>query len=116
MAGELRVSALKSRQYGRYGYLAGFPKGRAVATVSVNPPSILAGGTGTVDVTLTGAKATRRHRAVFLPHAALEAGLVVTTTAIISNDTVRISITNTSDDTINGDARNWTAHLFSMVP
>lgn len=45
----------------RYGHLIGFVKGRQALTVSVNPPSILGNGaTGSVDVTVTGAKASRK--------------------------------------------------------
>lgn len=116
MAGALHYSALKSRQQGRYGHLIGFLKGRARVTVNVNPPSILAGATGTVDVTVTGASATRRDRVVMLPHASLEAGLEVLTTDISATDTVHISIRNNSGSTIDGAALDWTAMLFSMRP
>ncbi len=116
MANETHFSYLNSRRYGRHGYLPGFLKGREPITVNVDPPSIDAGQTGFVDVTLPGAKATRKYRAVFLPPDDLEAGLEVTTTAITTDDTVRVTFINTSADTINGDARDWTAHLFSMVP
>lgn len=111
----MAFSSLRDRHFGKYGYLPGFVKGRAVHTINVNPPSILAGATGTVDVTLTGALPTPKHRAVFLPPDDLEAGLEVTTTTIISNDTVRITFTNHSDGTINGDARDWQAHLCSTI-
>src|SRR5215468_8626704 len=59
MAGELRVNAKLERGYGRYGHLPGFLKGRAGAqTVNVEPPSLLAGASGSVNVTVSGAKAT----------------------------------------------------------
>lgn len=109
----MAFSSLRDRQFGKYGYLPEFAKGRALATVSVDPPSIAAGQTGYIDVTLTGAKVTPHQRAVFLPPADLEAGLEVTTTPIIDTDTVRVSFRNTSGDTIDGVARDWTAHLCS---
>ncbi len=116
MANELHYSSLNARRYGRYGHLVGFLKGRATTTVSVNPPSIVGRRTGSVDVSVPDAKLTRKQRVVMLPSATLEAGLQVTTTDIIADGIVRVTLYNATDSPINGAARDWTAHLFSMIP
>lgn len=111
------MSDLRARQYGRYGRLIGFSAGRAVISVpGVDPPSIAGGATGFVDVTVAGAKvgALRRQRVAMFPPTALETGLVITSTPIQANNTVRINLLNTTGAPIDGASRTWTARLFSM--
>ena len=74
-------------------------------TVSVNPPNAVAGANVTVDVTVTGARAGDAFIAV--PPATLEAGLVLKSITVPSNDTVRITLFNPTAGAIDGAALNW---------
>jgi len=110
------MSDLRARQYGRYGRLIGYLTGRQLLTVlAVDPPSIAGGATGFVDVTIPDVKlgALRRQRVVMIPPTALEAGLVITSTPIQANNTVRINLLNTTGAPIDGASRTWTARVFS---
>lgn len=102
--------ALKASWFRR---LIGFRKRGVKTTVSVDPPSILAGATGTVDVTIANLSTTRRfQRLVWIPAALLEAGLQVASVAVQATNTARITFRNVSAETINGDARDWDIYLF----
>jgi hypothetical protein len=95
-------------------YLVGYPNKstKRSATVSVDPPSALAGATVTVPITVTGAKVSRQHKVVVVPPATLEAGLVALSSPITSANTATISIQNQTAGTIDGAPRNWTrVHL-----
>lgn len=110
-------TAHSERGYGKYGWLIGYCKGRTGAlTVSVDPGSIAGGATGTVNVTVAGARVSRQQRVVMLPPTTLEAGLQVLGTPVTGDDTVQISLLNTTGGAIDGAARNWTARIFSRVP
>lgn len=115
MAGETKLSAMRYRQQGRWGRLIGFITGRALITITgVDPPSILAGAAGFIDVTVPGVRVSQRTRVVMIPPTNLEAGLVITTTPITADNTVRINLLNTTGSTIDGASRTWTARVFSM--
>ena len=89
----------------------GFSKGprrgsqTAQGTVSVTPPSLTTGITGTVAIPIAGVKA--KDIVVLEPPTALEAGLVFNG-VIVGNGTVTALFYNPTAGTVTGIARNWT--------
>jgi hypothetical protein len=92
--------------------LVGFEKRGERSAVAVHPASLDPGETGHVDITVTGTKLSRRHLVVMLPPATLEAGLLAGATDVVADDSVRVTLTNTTGDTIDGAAHDWIAVLF----
>lgn len=92
--------------------LVGFPKKSVVSTPAVDPPSINAGATGTVAVTVSGAAVSRQRKVVLVPPGTLEAGLVPLGSPITGTDQVTLALENRSGGVIDGASRTWTAHLF----
>jgi len=81
-------------------------KGYMKGTVSVDPPSIGAGATANVDVTISGL--TTDHVVVLQIPAALEAGLVYGGCVVSAANTLRIRLGNVTAAAIDGVARDWT--------
>jgi len=94
--------------------LAGFKKKGVKTTVSVNPPPLDGGASGTVDVTVAGVKTPATSRQQFLAYvpAALAAGLAILSVQRQATNTVRITLKNTTGNTIDGDPANWDIYLF----
>jgi len=80
-------------------------KGLLLGTVSVDPPSIGAGASANVDVTVTGL--TTSHRVVAMCQDALEAGLVPQAAYVPSANTLRIRLYNPTAGAIDGASRSW---------
>jgi len=81
-------------------------KGYMKGTVSVDPPSIAAGATANVDVTISGL--TTDHVVLLQIPAALEAGLVYGGCVVSAANTLRIRLGNVTTGAIDGIARDWT--------
>jgi len=76
-----------------------------IGTVSVDPPSIAAGASANVDVTVSGLKTT--HKIVAMCQSDLEAGLVPQAAYVPAADTLRVRLYNPTGAPIDGAARDW---------
>jgi len=84
-----------------YGKLKDF----LIGVVSVDPPSIAAGASANVDVTVSGLKTT--HKVIAMCQSDLEAGLVPQAAYVPAADTLRIRLYNPTGAAIDGVARDW---------
>jgi len=71
----------------------------------VDPPSIGAGASANVDVTVSGL--TTSHKVVVMCQAALEAGLVPQAASVPSANTLRIRLYNPTASPIDGASLSW---------
>jgi len=76
-----------------------------LAVVTVDPPSIAAGASANVDVTLTGL--TTSHRVLAMCQSDLEAGLVPQAAYCPAANTLRLRLYNPTAAAIDGTARPW---------
>jgi len=76
-----------------------------IGTVTVDPPSIGAGASGNVDVTVSGL--TTDHKVVAMCQSYLEAGLVPQAAFVPLANTLRIRLYNPTAAAIDGAAREW---------
>jgi len=74
-------------------------------TVTIDPPSIAAGSTANVDVSVTGL--TTDHRVVVQCQSDLEHGLIPIAAYIPAVNTLRVRLTNFTGAAIDGTARPW---------
>jgi hypothetical protein len=74
-------------------------------TVSLTPPSLTTGATGSVNVTVTGAGVG--DLVVLEAPAALEAGLVFIGASVTATNTITARFYNPSAGTVTGTARSW---------
>jgi len=79
-------------------------------TVSVDPPSIVAGAAANVDVTVAGLKTTDYVLVMCIED--LEAGLVPVAAYVPAADTLRIRLYNPTAAAIDGAARTWAWFAF----
>ena len=79
-------------------------------TVSIDPPSIAAGATANVDVTVTGL--TTSHKVIVLCQEDLEHGLVCIGAYVPAADALRVRVTNWTAAAIDGVARTWAYLVF----
>jgi len=80
-------------------------KGLKMGTVTVDPPSIAAGASGDVDVTVSGL--TTDHKVIAMCQTFLDVGLVPQAAWVPSANTLRIRLYNPTGAAINGLAREW---------
>jgi len=80
-------------------------KGLKMGTVWVDPPSIAAGTSANVDVTVTGL--TTSHRILATCQAGLEAGLVPQAVHVVTDNTLRVRLYNSTAAAIDGSPRLW---------
>jgi len=80
-------------------------EGFMMGVVSVDPPSIGAGASANVDVTVSGL--TTSHRVVAMCQSDLEAGLVPQAAYVPADGTLRIRLYNPTAAAIDGVARDW---------
>jgi hypothetical protein len=76
-----------------------------VGTVTIDPPSIAAGSTVNVDVTVPGL--TTSHRVIVMCQSDLEHGLIPIAAYVPAANTLRVRITNFTAAAIDGAARTW---------
>jgi hypothetical protein len=76
-----------------------------VGTVTIDPPSIAAGSTANVDVTVPGL--TTSHRVIVMCQSDLEHGLIPIAAYVPAANTLRVRITNFTASAIDGVARTW---------
>jgi hypothetical protein len=76
-----------------------------IGTVTIDPPSIGAGSTVNVDVTVSGL--TTNHRVIVMCQSDLEHGLMPIAAYVPAPDTLRVRITNFTGSAIDGAARTW---------
>jgi len=76
-----------------------------IGTVSVDPPSIAAGASGDVDVTVSGL--TTDYKVVVMCQSYLEPGLVPQAALVPSANTLRIRLYNPTAAAIDGGPRDW---------
>jgi len=79
-----------------------------VFTVDIDPPSIAAGTSTNVDVTVTGRGLVTTDRLIAIPPDDLEAGLVFRMTEVPADDTVRVRLYNPTAAAIDGASKTWT--------
>jgi hypothetical protein len=80
-------------------------KGLLVGTVTIDPPSIAAGSTANVDVTVSGL--TTSHCVLVMCQSDLEHGLIPIAAYVPAANTLRVRITNFTSAAIDGAARKW---------
>jgi hypothetical protein len=80
-------------------------KSLLVGTVTIDPPSIAAGSTANVDVTVAGL--TTSHRVMVMCQGDLEHGLIPIAAYVPAADTLRVRLTNFTAAAIDGVARTW---------
>jgi len=80
-------------------------KSLLVGTVTIDPPSIVAGSTANVDVTVSGL--TTSHKVLVMCQSDLEHGLIPIAAYVPSANTLRVRITNFTGSAIDGAARTW---------
>jgi hypothetical protein len=80
-------------------------KNLLVGTVTIDPPSIAAGSTANVDVSVPGL--TTSHRVLVMCQSDLEHGLVPIAAYVPDANTLRVRITNFTGAAIDGAARTW---------
>ena len=73
--------------------------------VTIDPPSIAAGATANVDVSVTGL--TTDHRVILQCQSDLEHGLVPIAAYVPTSGTLRVRLTNFTGAAIDGAARPW---------
>jgi len=106
-AGNLTVDGNASLKTANIGSSGTIINGLFNGSITVDPPSIAAGGNGTIKIAApTAIDASDR---VFLtPPANLEAGLILVGARTINDtDEIEITLRNTSSSVINGASRNW---------
>jgi hypothetical protein len=80
-------------------------KNLLVGTVTIDPPSIAAGSTANVDVSVPGL--TTSHRVLVMCQSDLEHGLIPIAAYVPAANTLRVRITNFTSAAIDGAARTW---------
>jgi len=80
-------------------------KSLLVGTVTIDPPSIAAGSTANVDVTVSGL--TTDHCVLVMCQSDLEHGLIPIAAYVPAANTLRVRITNFTSAAIDGAARKW---------
>jgi len=80
-------------------------KGLKIGTVTVDPPSIAAGASANVDVTVSDL--TTDHKVIVMCQSDLEVGLVPQAAYVPTANTLRIRIYNPTASAIDGAARTW---------
>jgi hypothetical protein len=80
-------------------------KSLLVGTVTIDPPSIAAGSTANVDVTVSGL--TTSHCVLVMCQSDLEHGLIPIAAYVPAANTLRVRITNFTSAAIDGAARKW---------
>jgi hypothetical protein len=80
-------------------------KSLLVGTVTIDPPSIAAGSTANVDVSVPGL--TTSHKVLVMCQDNLEHGLIPIAAYVPSDGTLRVRITNFTSAAIDGAARTW---------
>jgi hypothetical protein len=80
-------------------------KSLLVGTVTIDPPSIAAGSTANVDVTVSGL--TTSHCVLVMCQSDLEHGLIPIAAYVPAANTLRVRITNFTSAAIDGAARRW---------
>jgi hypothetical protein len=80
-------------------------KSLLVGTVTIDPPSIAAGSTANVDVTVSGL--TTNHCVLVMCQSDLEHGLIPIAAYVPAANTLRVRITNFTSAAIDGAARKW---------
>ncbi len=76
-----------------------------IFTVTIDPPSIAAGGAVNVDVPVAGLAVAEK--IVAIPPDTLEAGLVFITAGVPAAGTLRVRLYNPTAAAIDGAARTW---------
>jgi hypothetical protein len=76
-----------------------------VGTVTIDPPSIAAGSTANVDVSVPGL--TTRHMVLVMCQSDLEHGLIPIAAYVPADNTLRVRLTNFTGAAIDGAARTW---------
>jgi len=96
-------------------YLAEFKEGVQggwfeVGTITVDPPSIAAGATANVDITVSGAAVGD---VIFvMPPSDLEGDLKVLGASVVAANTVRIGLKNEGSVAVDGVSKEWGYLLF----
>jgi hypothetical protein len=80
-------------------------KSLLVGTVTIDPPSIAAGSTANVDVSVPGL--TTSHRVLVMCQSDLEHGLIPIAAYVPADNTLRVRLTNFTSAAIDGAARTW---------
>jgi len=76
-----------------------------MGVVSVDPPSIGAGASANVDVSVSGLRTS--HRVLVMCQSDLEAGLVPQAAYVPADGTLRIRLYNPTGAAVDGAARDW---------
>ena len=80
-------------------------KNLKIGTVTVDPPSIAAGSSANVNVTVSGL--TTSHRVIAMCQGDLEAGLVPQAAYVSAANTLTIRLYNPTTSAIDGTAKTW---------